>query len=365
MKIPAWMYRGWAIALSTIALGYLLVGVNVSIQEKKAAIAGPPAATNEPPKDLMGWAGEEKAREAWEQLKGRFAQFKIIGAQEDNSRRRVVLWDAAKAVNGGKHLPTFRQAIGDCVGAGMKQAAQYLLCVQAVRDGGEYQEIYSPYHYACGRNAPECGNGRMGRDPSGSIGSWQADAVRLYGMLPANLPGLEPYSGSVVSRWAIRMPDSKWVQEGKIRLVKTVARLTTPEEVRDAICNGYPCTQASTWGGLMSPPVVDGKLVNRRADTWPHQMCFVGYDGTGKEPLWYCLNSWGPDAHGVPPDDAPPGGFWLRRVDIAFMCKDEVFSYSDSDGFVAQEWIILKGGGMPFPRPVIRRVGEVRDVEKN
>ena len=93
----------------------------------------------------------------------------------------------------------------------------------------------------------------------------------------------------------------------------------------------------------MRPPIKEGRLVNRRATTWMHQMCIVGYDGeSASQPYWFVLNSWGDDAHGTPPDDAPPGGFWIGRKDVDFIVRQgDSFALSQFDGFPAQDWVIL------------------------
>ena len=308
-------------------------------------------------KEFMGWAGEAEAERAWPAMKGSFPPFKIIGAPQANEDKRVVLWDAAKLVSGDQ-LPTFRQVIGDCVGAGAKQAIDYLQCSRIAlgRGNEEFKPVYEPYHYACGREAPECGDGRI-RGPSGSIGSWQAKALKLYGIIPEDTSGLEPYSRSVVSRWATRMPKRNYITIGKTHLVQTASRVDTAAEVRDAICNGYSVTIASNWGGKMRPPIEDGKLVNKKVTTWNHQMCVIGYDGvSSKGPYWYILNSWGPHAHGPPPDDSPPGGFWVRERAITYIVKQgDSFALSDLQGFPAQDWDLdvlrdnVEANGIPEP----------------
>lgn len=283
----------------------------------------------------FGWAGPEVAREEWRKIGASFPKFDLPENPE-NRNKRVVLWEFTKRINGGRHLPTVRQLIGDCVGAGAKQAVDYLQCVSIAQGGliADFRPVYLPYHYATGRNAPECGNGRI-RGPDGSLGSWQAKALELYGVIPADFDGLPDYSSSVVRSWATRMPSGEYVTEGKLHLVRSAARVTSADQVRDAICNGYPVTIASDWGGMMRPPTKDGRLVNRKSDTWMHQMCIVAYDGeTGSEPYWYILNSWGENAHGSPPDDAPPGGFWVTEKDVAYIVRQgDSFALSDLQGF--------------------------------
>lgn len=289
-----------------------------------------------PAEARFGWAGPDVAARAYDQIKSGLPKFEISGPADDDPHRRVVLWEAAKIANGGAHLPTFTQAIGDCVGASAGQAVQYLMAVEAARSAGslDWKPLFVPYHYACGRNAPECGNGRMGKNPSGSVGAWQAEAIRLYGVLPQDAPGLPEYSASTENQWAVRMPALMYLSAGREHPVRTIARVTTADEVRRAVQNYYVVTIASDWGGMMRPPVINGKLVNHRITTWNHQMLVIGFDGSGPEPLWYVLNNWGPHAHGVPPDDAPPGGFWIGQRDMqAIASQGDSWAYSDAKGF--------------------------------
>jgi hypothetical protein len=68
-------------------------------------------------------------------------------------------------------------------------------------------------------------------------------------------------------------------------------------------------------------------------------MCLIGYDGaTGREPYWYVINSWGDSAHGTPPDGAPPGGFWIRAKDLAYILRQgDSFAWSNFAGFPSQD----------------------------
>lgn len=375
---PECSYRkGWRASTATMligAVGATITGVAYMATLIFLAPKLPPITEADVP-GLCGWAGEEAAQASYQRLAKHFAKFQIRGVDHDHTKARAVLWDASVVVQ-GKHLATFRQEIGDCVGSGAKQAVDYLQCVEMVRTGEtEFKAVYEPYHYACGRMAPDCGAGRI-RGPDGSIGSDQAHALTLYGVLAGDLPGLEPYSAKVVKQWAVRMPEARWLQEGKKHLVRSAAPVRSADEVREAICNGYPITIASSWGGQMRPPAKDGRLVNHRVTTWQHQMCIIGYDGaTGKEPYWYILNSWGEDAHGKPPDDAPPGGFWVTRKDVEFIVRQgDSFALSQFDGFPAQEWVILTSRDRPRTMPeaqaivkraIAARFNQVARVEDN
>ncbi|WP_146370008.1 hypothetical protein [Symmachiella macrocystis] len=284
----------------------------------------------------QGWAGPAAVRAARPLVAG-MPTFRIVGAAQDNQRANVRLWDYVKAINDGQHLPNTAQQVGDCVSWGAKNAVDYLQCVQIARGPpvSDFHPSFAPYFYGISRVL--IGNGRISGD--GSVGAWAAEGARRFGVLPADHPGVPEYDGRVARRWGRSGPPEEFVQFAQQFPVRTVAPVRSAADVRDAVCNGYPVTIASDWGGRMQPREVDGRLVNEHRGTWNHQMCIIGYDGlTGSEPYYYVLNSWGAAAHGTPPDDAPPGGFWIREKDVEYIvAQGDSFAFSAFAGFPSQE----------------------------
>lgn len=328
------------------ACAFLLSIVSVAILAAIWSAEAPtPAITDADITCLCGWAGPEVAREAYTELKGRFVPFRLSRAEgpagEDN--RRVVLWDNVKAVL-GRHTENYAQQVGDCVSFGTKNAIEYLLCVEISRHlAGEgppppidFHPIFPPYIYGISR--VQIGGGRIGGD--GSVGAWAAAGVSdpRYGVLPADEPGVPKYSGSLARVWGRRPgPPAQFIGIAKANLIKDVAKVTSFADAKAAIQNGYPVTVASNRGFRMAGHVRSGKLWGIPSGSWAHQMCFVGYDSDPEEAL-YCLNSWGPGAHGTPPDDAPPGGFWVQaKVADSMLKAEDSFAYSGPKGFVARE----------------------------
>lgn len=289
------------------------------------------------PKEFrQGWAGPAAVRAARPIVEA-MPTFRIVGAAQENQRANVRLWDFVKAMNGGKHLPNTPQQIGDCVSWGAKHAVDYLQCVQIARGppASDFHPSFAPYFYGVSRVL--IGERRITGD--GSVGAWAAEGARRYGVLPADHAGVPSYDGRVARKWGRNGPPDEFVQYAQQFPVRTVAPVRSADDVRDAICNGYPVTIASDWGGRMQPTVVDGRLVNERQGHWNHQMCLIGYDGeTGREPYYYVLNSWGAEAHGTPPDGAPPGGFWIRERDVEYIvAQGDSFAFSAFAGFPSQE----------------------------
>jgi len=294
-----------------------------------------------PPEARMGWADPGVVQQEVARLSAGLPKFSIAKRfADDNKKKRVVLWDAAKKVNGGKHLPTFRQEIGDCVSMGAANALNYLQCViLASGQPGRYRPAFQPWLYGGSRH--DVGKDRLGCCKTGrcdgSVGIWAATFARDFGVLAADETGVPAYSGKVAMAWNCG-PPREFYSIAKEHPLRTFAQVNSADDVRDAICNGYPVTIASNWGGLMRPPTKGGRLVNRRADSWGHQMVIIGYDGAGNTPYWYILNSWGENAHGAPPDDAPPGGFWVGEQDVTYIVRQgDSWAYSQFEGFPEQD----------------------------
>ncbi|NDF13055.1 MAG: hypothetical protein EB060_09630 [Proteobacteria bacterium] len=291
---------------------------------------------------LQGWipfdqrSAEDNA--VFDAIVGAMPPFVIGGVGSlDEQPKRVVLWDYAKKVNGGSHLPTFRQAVGDCVSMGAANAVNYLAAMEIIRlgDREKFRPAFQPFIYGISR--VQIGGGRISGD--GSVGAWAAEGVRKYGILAADEPGTPAYSGDVARTWGRKPgPPQDALAAAKPHCLKSTAQVTTYEQVRDAIANGYPVTVASNRGFQMRGVRDRGKLWGSPAGSWAHQMAFIGVDDDSSRPGCYCLNSWGPDAHGAPVDDAPPGGFWVDAEVVTQMVRQgDSFAFSQFDGFPAQK----------------------------
>lgn len=280
----------------------------------------------------FGWAGPETAKRENDKLAGNFPQFTIKGATRNTAGQRAVLWEAAKKVTGA-HLPTYNQKIGDCVSMGGSNGANYLSCADIIirGDAERFRPAYQPYLYGTSRVLV---GGQRGSYQDGSVGVWLADAVRKYGVLWADHDGVPAYSGDVAKDWGAKGPPKAYVDYASTYLVKTTAKVRSYAEARDALCNYYPVVVCSNRGFQMAGRVDKGKLFGVPSGTWQHCMTFIGVDDDPKRPALYCLNSWGPDAHGKPADDAPPGGFWVDAQVVDYMLRqDDSFAWSDMVGF--------------------------------
>lgn len=294
-----------------------------------------------PKKVRFGWAGIEKSKIAWDLISAEIPPTPFFIAQQTvgSDGARLVLWDYTKKVV-GKHLPCFRQEEGDCVSEGMANAVNYLSCMEIIRLGQKerFRSAYQPYIYGISR--VQIGKKQLDFDlnESGSLGIWACEGVKQYGILAVDVPNVPPYSGEVAKDWGFHGPPAEFIPIGQRHLVQTTSRVVHYEQVRDAILNGYPITVASSQGFKMRGVVDRGKLWGQPSGTWQHQMVFIGVDDDSSRPGCYCLNSWGATAHGDPPDDAPPGGFWVdAHIVEKMVSQGDSHAISQFDGFPEQK----------------------------
>lgn len=284
----------------------------------------------------MGWSKPGPQIAAWSNT---LPQFSIDGQWRDNSRANVRLWEAAKLVNKGEHLPTFFQEENDCTANAVVNGIDYAQCVQISQgDEIEYKEIDRPWVYGGARVTI----GKKRNPGPGTSGGEAWKFVQDYGACPTDAPNMPKYSGQRAYLWGQKGPPQQFFEFAAPYAVKTVALVRDADEVRDAICSGYPCTVSSNWGSWnngRSPRKVDGRLVLDHNGSWSHSMVIIGYDGeTGREPYFYVLNSWGENAHGTPLQGEPPGGFWVRKKDVDFMCRSgDCYAASCFAGFPARK----------------------------
>lgn len=279
--------------------------------------------------------------------------FVIVGRTNYKEGKTLLtqLWKHPRVVQAlGYEFPGIKQFTGSCVGAGGGNALFTLIAADClVRNDPE--EICVPFWLLpYGRSRFYMGDRSPGE---GSQGSTFAKAVREDGTLPANRDGLPSFQvgnsgalewgGSVEYSWSDGdAPQTmELLPESRKHLVRTTSQCRNADCVRDAIVNGYPVTIASNWGGQMQcstqgePPV----LLNRRTGSWAHQMSVHNWwDHPTLGEIFYVMNQWGHRAHGTCPTGVTPGGFWVKKEEIEWICRNgEVYAFSQFDGFPAQD----------------------------
>lgn len=288
--------------------------------------------------NLCGWAGKDKGllREAYAEAPPELKQeLRIYGAGEKIGR--MMLFEVVEKVL-GKYPKTGTQLIGDCVSwGGHKHPLEYLQIMQiAMGNSLEYKQIFSPYGYGCGRVYE--GGGRLWGD--GSVGIWASQANVEYGSLAVDTNGLPQYSVSVAREFGRSQQTlNKWVNQGRLHLVRSSAKVTTWDQLVAAVTNLYPVSICSNVGFTMNPQS-DG--FHHRSGSWAHCMCIIGVDEDYPDPYAIILNSWG-DAHGRLVDfktqqELPEGTLRVRKSDVErILDQDDSFANSQYDGFQSQE----------------------------
>lgn len=274
-------------------------------------------------------------------------KFAIVG-WENADTKKACLWEPVVAKLGKHWTPMFQES-GSCVCQGGQNATAYTMAIEAWEKGEAEEVKYPVFAYvAYGRSRHYIGERSPGE---GSLGSAMAKAVKEDGIVDPSFSGLPPWhesnGGLTIGKakeieWSY-IPDARdkfdpFQEAAKLHPIRTAAQCKSANEVAAALRNGYGCTCASMWGGQMQcqtvsdPPV----LMNKRVTEWAHQMSIIGWWEHPKlGEIFYILNSWG-NPHGNDPSGGPPGGFWVTKADVDWICRDEVFAFSSFEGFPAR-----------------------------
>jgi hypothetical protein len=284
--------------------------------------------------DSLGW--EQQAVPLAREVVESMPRFQIVGNDGvDNSKKNVRLWAFSQEVLGGRHIPNIAQQTGDCVSFASANAVMYLQAKQLALDRKpeQWHSIFPPHIY--GGSRVTIGRGQI--RGAGSVGAWAAEWVATKGVLQADAEGVPAYSGRLADEWGRKGVPAEFIAKSEPHTIGTVALVSSAADARDAICNGYPVTIASDFG-TKTISAVDGRRVAKWNGRWMHAMTLIAYDGSGSKPYFYCLNSWGANAHPEPMQGEPPGGFWLTFNDVEKIVRQgDSFAYSDFAGFPAKQ----------------------------
>jgi hypothetical protein len=265
--------------------------------------------------------------------------FKCFGdteASESNDPlpTNVYLWKLYEKIT-GKPWPSRNQgSVGSCVSFGTAAAIEATMAAEIA--AGQAEEIANLCQEVIyGGSRIEIGRGRLGRG-DGSIGAWAAQFVKDYGIIDRAKYGnydLTTYSESRCRSWgASGVPDDL---EPDVRKhpVKTITLVTTWQEAKRALANGYGIAISSNQGFQMRR---DAGGFCRAAGSWAHCMALLGYTTeNGREGGFIC-NSWGPDAHTGPvgPGNPPTCGFYAEASVVERMLKaQDSWAFSAVEGF--------------------------------
>jgi len=234
-----------------------------------------------------------------------------------------------------KFDPTFgaheRQVTGDCVSHSTRNAVDVTRSHEII--GGDREEFIA-------RSATEAIYGSRGHSGQGMSCSVAARFVHQNGGIllrkDYGAVDLSVYNSSLGARKKI--PNSVYVTEAKKHQVKTISMITTLEEARDALANGYAISVCSGHGFSSRR---DSNGIAKRGSGWSHAMAWIACDDTRKrlnETLFLVQNSWGKWNSGPRVHDQPEGSFWIREKDArGMLASNGSWVFSDVDGFPARD----------------------------
>jgi hypothetical protein len=172
------------------------------------------------------------------------------------------------------------------------------------------------------------------------VGAWAAKFVKEYGTLARGKYGkydLTTYSGKTAKAWGMPRAGVPDELEPTLRehSVQTVSLVSTYEEARDAIANGYPVPVCSNQGFAQTR---DEKGFAAPKGQWAHCMCFIAVDDADGRPGLCCMNSWGSSwITGPKRHDQPDGSFWVDAATAGKMLRgQDSFALSGYMGFPVQ-----------------------------
>ena len=280
----------------------------------------------------FGWLGPEAGEKAFLQTEKEFVKFRIFGDSSDTPPPPV--WRLVKRMNDNQNFKPWYQEIGDCCSMGATQVIDYLQAAQIVTNADtniEFHHVFPPYIYGTSRIASDCGNGSIRGD--GSTGAWTATACKNHGILFVDDPGVPKYSGAIAKQWGNYGPPKKFQELAKDNPVKSIARLDTVDQLREALINYHFCTIASNWGFTVDKK--DGCKIYVKSGSWAHQMCFIAWQDD-PFPAAFRMNSWG-DSTGPSLKGEPLGGAWQPAESIKQELRTgvELYAYSMFEGFPA------------------------------
>ena len=228
--------------------------------------------------------------------------------------------------------PSEKQTTGDCVSHATRNAVDITRAVEI--DINKESESFEA------RGATECIYQSRGHKGQGMTCSGAAKYVHEYGgiVLRQNYGMIDfsKYDSSLGAKH--KVPFDVYTKEARKHQVKTISMITTVEEARDALANGYALSVCSNYGFSSRR---DSNGIAKKSGRWSHAMAWIACDDTRErfnETLFLVQNSWGKWNSGPKVHGQPEGSFWIREKDARGMLSQKgSWVFSDVDGFPARD----------------------------
>lgn len=241
--------------------------------------------------------------------------------------KAVVHWETAT----GRKPYDETQTTGDCVSHAVRGAAD----VARAND----PDLHSTEDWV-DRTATEPLYGARGHGGQGAtcsrIVEWAHKTGGLMLRKKYESLGLDltEYDAPVGMRWGSRGVPSEVTSEAKKHQIGTISLVTTWQQARDAIANGYGLVCCSNVGFAGMRRGSDGMI--RPSGTWNHAMQWHAADDTRPGDCRFApQNSWGWNAHTGPKvHDQPEGSFWIdQRTAQRMIDQGGTYAVSNVGGF--------------------------------
>lgn len=240
----------------------------------------------------------------------------------------VLLHKLFEEITGGPLIP-HSQEIGDCVSHAFGLGIDILTAVNILMfNCAERWEAKTATEIIYGGSRIEAGERKLRGD--GSMGVWAAEFVKKWGVLlrRSYLDGKYDYTN--YSGQKARLLGRSGVPDDLEPLcrehpVKTCSVVSSWEECRDAVANGYPVAMCSNLGFTTNRD--SEGFLRRTRRPWYHAMVIIGIDDAYKRPGGLVQNSWGKYwIKGPTRLDQPLGSFWVdaKQIDRAMKQGDSI-----------------------------------------
>jgi hypothetical protein len=278
-----------------------------------------------------GWISDKEARKRFvETHRYPFLRQQMSKIKGTGKGKKVFLWKLFEQVTGRPLVPHY-QTIGDCVSHACGLGIDILTAVRILMQNRPEKWVAktaTEIIYAGSRI--EVGHGRVG-NYDGSVGVWAAEFIRKWGVLLRQKyldHDFTAYDGRLARKLGapgVGVPD-ELEPLCKLHPVRTSAIVSSWEECRDAVANGYPVSMCSNVG-FTSKRDRDGFL-RRSRRPWYHAMTIIGIDDEYRRAGALIQNSWGGDTwvSGPKRHGQPDGSFWCdaSTIDSAMKQGDSV-----------------------------------------
>lgn len=250
----------------------------------------------------------------------------------------VVLTDIIEKVTGKSFIPR-TQGAPDCVSFGTALAGDVVKAVD-IWVNKEFEEWIgeTSTEDIYGGSRIIIGKGRLGRG-GGSIGAWASKWVTDYGCLPRGKYGdvdISKYDKNRAISWGNNGIPQSLIVEIKKHPIQITSQVSSYEQARDLIANGYPITVCSNLGFSNQR---DKNGVSKPSGSWAHCMCIIGVWDDGNIRRLLIQNSWGVWNGGPKTHNQPDGSFWVEAdiVEKYMFSQNDSWAFSGYTGFEPKE----------------------------